>query len=285
MTRIWELDFYSRPILDEAGKKLWEVAIAETVTTVDAPESSFRYASFVTGDQVNSVTLQEALKTAIAEAGAPPDRIRYFRRAMNNMIRKACTDLGLACQLSRRTVSLHNWLEERQHKVYASHPGYNPGPVAGVQLPDEAPQPLPDALRGDRWALVDLPFSALSEYGDWAIDFGEAFPLSTIDLAPDTAIPGLIIFASRAMPIAAWLSGLEPAWLTYASTFNQLLLETGGSERWVLAALNQANLQQEAARFAELKQAAQGLHFLAVQTDPNSDRFAGFWLLRELPLG
>lgn len=69
MTRIWELDFYSRPILDEAGKKLWEVAIAETVTTVEAPAVTFRYADFVTGDQVNSVTLQDALKSAIAEAG------------------------------------------------------------------------------------------------------------------------------------------------------------------------------------------------------------------------
>ncbi|QFZ91345.2 Tab2/Atab2 family RNA-binding protein [Synechococcus elongatus] len=285
MTRIWELDFYSRPILDEAGKKLWEVAIAETVTTVAAPDSTFRYADFVTGDQVNSVTLQDALKTAIAEAGSPPDRIRYFRRPMNNMIRKACTDLGLPCQLSRRTVSLHNWLEERQQQVYASHPGYNPGPVAGVQMPDEAPQPLPDALRGDRWALVDLPFAALAEHGEWAIDFGEAFPLTGLDLPDETPIPGLIIFASRAMPIAAWLSGLEPAWLTYASPAKQLLLETGGSERWTLAALNVPALQQEAAQFTAAKQAAKGLHFLAVQADPNSDRFAGFWLLRELPLG
>ncbi|MEB3214919.1 MAG: Tab2/Atab2 family RNA-binding protein, partial [Nostocales cyanobacterium 94392] len=30
MGNIWELDYYSRPILDENNKKIWEVLICET---------------------------------------------------------------------------------------------------------------------------------------------------------------------------------------------------------------------------------------------------------------
>ena len=33
------------------------------------------------------------------------------------------------------------------------------------------------------------------------------------------------------------------------------------------------------------KQDARGVHFLAIQSDPNSESFAGFWLLQELNLG
>ena len=31
---VWELDFYSRPVLDEEGKKLWEVLICESPNSI-----------------------------------------------------------------------------------------------------------------------------------------------------------------------------------------------------------------------------------------------------------
>ncbi|MDA0867424.1 MAG: Tab2/Atab2 family RNA-binding protein, partial [Cyanobacteria bacterium] len=44
MVTIWELDFYSRPILDENNKKRWEVLITEGTQTVEAdPDNLFRY--------------------------------------------------------------------------------------------------------------------------------------------------------------------------------------------------------------------------------------------------
>jgi hypothetical protein len=36
-------------------------------------------------------------------------------------------------------------------------------------------------------------------------------------LAPDTRIPGIIIFSSRATPLAGWMSGLELAFVRFES--------------------------------------------------------------------
>ena len=53
---IWELDFYSRPILDENKKKLWEVLICESATDVaQSPDSLFRYSQFCSSKTVNSI--------------------------------------------------------------------------------------------------------------------------------------------------------------------------------------------------------------------------------------
>jgi hypothetical protein len=47
-----------------------------------------------------------------------------------------------------------------------------------------------------------------------------------------------------------------------------------------LAALNSPPLVAEAQAFEAAKTAADQVHFLAVQTNPDSQEFAGFWLLR-----
>ena len=55
---IWELDFYSRPLRDEEGKKVWEVLICETPINIeDRAEKMFRYTQFCPSNQVNSVWL------------------------------------------------------------------------------------------------------------------------------------------------------------------------------------------------------------------------------------
>jgi hypothetical protein len=38
----------------------------------------------------------------------------------------------------------------------------------------------------------------------------------------------------------------------------------------------------EANNFEQAKQKANGVHFIGVQSDPNSESFAGFWLLRQI---
>ena len=71
MATIWELDFYSRPILDEREKKVWEVLVCESPQAVNqAPETLFRYAEYCDSGEVNSVRLRQALERAIAQA--PP---------------------------------------------------------------------------------------------------------------------------------------------------------------------------------------------------------------------
>ncbi len=285
MTTIWELDFYSRPILDENGKKIWEILICESPLQVKAqPDALFRHAEYCSSTEVNSVRLKQALESAIAQAAKPPSRIRFFRQAMNNMITKACDDLGIPVQLSRRTYALNQWLQQRFEQEYPNHPGFQPGAPTGVTFAETPALPLPDALRGQKWAFVTLEASAFDEMGEWSIDFSEAFPLSLAEITPETLIPGVILFSSRAMPMAAWMSGLELGFISLDDAPARLVLETGVNDRWVLASLPNAALQAEARNFETAKQQAGGVHFLAIQTNPETDSFTGFWLLQETKL-
>lgn len=285
---IWELDFYSRPIIGENQKKLWEVLICEAPTAIDCPpDSLFKYAQFCSNQTVNSLWLRENLEKAIVEAGVAPKKIRFFRRQMNNMIAKACEDLGIPSAPSRRTYALNQWLVQRMSDFYPQQPGYSASASqsASVQYPALNAIPLPDAVRGDRgdkWAFVSLEASALAEMNEWDIAFGEAFPLSLAGITPEIQIPGLIIFSRRAIPLAAWMSGLELGFLQFeGGSLPRIRLETGVSDSWILANLTDAPTLREAKGFAEAKEKANQVHFLAIQASPESESFAGFWLLWE----
>jgi len=288
MGTIWELDFYSRPILDENQKKLWEVLICESSSSPDqSPDSLFRFAQYCPSNTVNSLWLREAIATAIAKAGTTPQKIRFFRRQMNNMIVKACEDAGIPPAPSRRTYSLNQWITERSRDFYPHQPGYDAKAEQGatVQFLTLDPIPLPDAVRGDKadkWAFVTLKAADLAEMKEWDIAFGEAFSLALVDLPPETPVPGLIIFSSRALPLAGWISGVELAYLAFNPQPRPLIrLDTGASDSWIVANLRDKALITEAENFETAKQAAQKVHFLAIQSSPESESFAGFWLLKQ----
>lgn len=285
MGSIWEIDFYSRPILDENEKKVWEVLVCESpLDTRTNTDSLFRYAQFCPSTQVNSVWLQTALQEAIAQAGVTPVKFRFFRRQMNNMITKACEGLGIPAQPSRRTLVLAQWLQQRMEQVYPHLQGFQPV-TPSVRLEITAPQKLPDALQGQQWAFVNLEASTFEEMHEWDISFGEAFPLQLSGIPPETTVPGLIIFSSRAIALAGWMSGLELAFLKFnSSPVARLLLESGASDSWILANFKQPQTIAQAKAFEDAKQKAKGIHFLAVQSSPQAESFAGFWLLQEIDL-
>ncbi|NET35360.1 MAG: DUF1092 family protein [Cyanothece sp. SIO1E1] len=285
-TTIWELDFYSRPILDEHQKKKWEVLVCESSLDVLRPgDSLFRYAQFCSNTEVNSVWLRTALEAAIAQAPSPPDKIRFFRRPMKNMITKACQELGIPAQPSRRTFALHQWLQQRHQDFYPDQPGFRPSPIPTVSFNAIVPKALPDALMGQKWMFVTLESSAFEEMSEWDMGFSEAFSLEIAGLTPQTRIPGVIIFSPRALPLAGWLSGTEMAFLRVdTGPPSGLILETGDSDCWRLVDLTTPAIQAEAKDFETAKQQANQVHFLAVQSDPQSESFAGFWLLQELEL-
>ena len=285
---VWELDFYSRPILDENGKKLWEVLICESPNEIKrSPDSLFKYARYCSSKTVNSLWLREAIDKAIAEAETAPKKIRFFRRQMNNMIVKACEDAGITPLPSRRTYALNRWLEERIKDVYPQEEGYDlkTANSTSVQYPPLNPIPLPDAVKGDRgdkWLFVSLAAADFDEMKEWDIAFEESFPLSLLDITPDTMIPGLIIYSPRATALAAWMSGLEMGYLQLEADLRpQLRLETGLSDSWTLVNLTNKETVSQAQDFEKAKQKADGVHFLAVQSSPDSESFAGFWLLKE----
>lgn len=50
-SNVWQLDFCSRPILDERGKKVWEVLICD-------PERNFEFAQFFPNNKINSTEVR-----------------------------------------------------------------------------------------------------------------------------------------------------------------------------------------------------------------------------------
>ncbi len=279
---IWEIDFYSRPLVDERQKKVWELLVCESPsTTQQSATELFRYSQYCPSDRVNSLWLGEALQAAMAAANQSPQRIRFFRQQMNNMITKACKDIGIPSAASRRTIAVQQWLDERMSQVYPQQPNYQPTNNPSVQMFSDPPQPLPEALIGEKWAFVNLAASQFAEMSDWQIGFGDAFPLAMVGVTPEMQIPGLILYSGRAVPMAAWMSGVEIVSVRYQpAPKSTLLLETGATDSWILARLD-GTTQQEAARFESGKSQARGVHFIAVQDNPETEEFAGFWLLHE----
>lgn len=286
MGSIWELDFYSRPILDENQKKVWEVLICESPLDIRTKtDSLFRYAQYCPSTEVNSVWLKTAIQEAISKAGEAPIKVRFFRRQMNNMIIKACQDAGIPALPSRRTLILNQWLKQRMEEVYPQEPGYQGGTNPSVRLDSPLPQRLPDALEGQKWVFVSLSAEELAEMPEWEIGFTEAFPLDLAQVSPTTRIPGVLIFSPRALPIAGWMSGLELAFMRVdTSQGTRLVLETGATESWILANIKNSATLGEAQGFEQAKQKANGVHFIGVQSDPQAESFTGFWLLQEVGL-
>ena len=96
MTSHLELDFYSRPILDENEKKLWEVLICDGDRTVE-------YTEFCQGSEANARWLAAVLERALDQfrqqdsAFIVPDTVRFFRRPMSTIISRACETMGAEC--------------------------------------------------------------------------------------------------------------------------------------------------------------------------------------------
>jgi hypothetical protein len=77
------------------------------------------------------------------------------------------------------------------------------------------------------------------------------------------------------------LSGLEIGYLKVEDKPLPILrLETGLSDCWILASFTDPQTLAEAKGFETAKQKAQQVHFLAVQSSPETESFAGFWLLK-----
>ena len=285
----WELDYYSRPILEPDGKKRWELLICSSPTAAGAP--GFRWALNCPASSVNSQWLREALQQALeAAAGqgyAPPRKLRCWRASMRTMVQRAADGLGLELVPSRRCYALVEWLQERQAQVYPSEEGYMAGPLAPPPQPIQpVAVPLPEAARGDSWSWASLPLSALREAAEWDVSFPGLLPLPCgadgEALDPELMVSGLRLFsASRSLAIAGWIAGLEPVRLEVSGA--QLVLEAGLEDRWLLGNLDPEEAAAASAAFHASRQQAAGLQFLAVQSQPDQPGFDGFWILRDLP--
>lgn len=287
----WELDFYSRPILEEDGKKRWELLICSTPEVGSTPPASdnFRWARSCPSASVNSIWLRQALEQAIAAADAdgfgPPRRLRCWRGSMRTMVQRAAEAIGLELIPSRRCYALADWLQQREREVYPAEPGYQAGPLAPAPQPlRPIPVPLPEAARGDRWSWASLPAAALGDAADWPAGFRALLPLPAPLSTPEAMVPGIRLFSRRrALAIAGLLAGLEPVRLELAG--RQLVLEAGQDDRWLLANLAEQEAEAAATALLTARDQVGGLQFLAVQSSEQDAQLQGFWMLRDLPDG
>ncbi|MFN6338216.1 MAG: Tab2 family RNA-binding protein [Cyanobacteriota bacterium] len=290
----WELDFYSRPVLEADGRKRWELLICATPEGGGALEPQpggpppFRFEKRCSADTVNSQWLREALGEALRraerEGHRSPRRLRCWRASMRAMVQRAADPLGVEVRPSRRCFTLLDWLAERERQVYPSEEGYLAGPLAPPPQPQRpVPRPWPEVARGDRWSWAMLSGESLQDVSEWSIGFAGLLPIPPT-LSPRAGVPGIRLFSKqRPLALAGWLAGLEPVRLEIDQ--GQLVLEAGLDDRWKLANLPEAEAVATLEAFALARQEAAGLQFLAVQSAENASHFEGFWLLKDLPDG
>ncbi len=281
-TADWEIDFYSRPIIEIDGKKRWELLISSTQDFSGG--KTFRWEKKCPSNEVNSIWLSKSLQEAVIEANKQgwdlPKRLRCWRTSMKTMIKKAAEKVGIEVLESRRTFSLYEWLEQREQNVYPNEPGYISGPIAPSKIEIlNQPEPLPEALRGDAWSISSISLGSLREAKEWPMEFNSLIPIKE-SLDEHIQIPGLRLFSrSRALAVSAWLSGVEPVRLIVEN--NQLLLEAGQEDRWLVTDMSEDYAHQVNHQLTEAKNNADGIQFIAIQSSPEEKKFTGFWMLKD----
>ena len=276
----WELDFCSRPILDERGKKVWELLVTDDT-------GSFTHSRFFPNNKINSTELKNAVSDLVAERGDKPGKILFFRNQMQTIITRALGDLEIEAVPSRRCYRLMSLLEDRLETVYKKDPGYSEKASTLFVYEMGAPEDLPDALRGESWSFVQLPLGALrGELGEVTKGnaFGRVLDIEAAGLGEavtdETLVPGVAIYSRRAKPLAAWTNGLELAAVVADTDRAFLVLETGVNDRWKYGAYRRTQeTTEEAYAWEQAKLGVGGLHFLTVMTDEEADDVAGLWLL------
>ena len=279
----WEIDFYSRPLIDENGKKRWELLITNTNNFKD--KKTFKWEKICPASTVNSIWLKDALEEAINDAKSQgwdrPSVIRCWRSSMKTMIKRAADQIGIELISSRRTYSLLEWLIDREKNLYPQQKGY-----IGVNLAPPANPitnqaiPLPEEVRGESWSFASLSLNTLREADEWKIEFSNLIPIKD-SIDENIFIPGIRLFSSqRSLALAAWLGGLEPAKLLIHGT--QIILEAGQADRWLVTDVEEEAKNAIKKNFQNAKRDADGLQFISVQKSAEQNSLDGFWMLRDI---
>ena len=182
----WELDFYSRPIIESNGKKRWELIIFSRRSY--KTEGIFLWNKICPANEVNSVWLTKALNEAINDAKkegwAKPSTVRFWRSSMKSIIKKSLEAISIEALISRRTYDLFDRIEFLEKEIYPKEKGY----VRGVLAPtftskiENYPTPLPEAVRGDALTISEISIGELKSAENWPIEFGDIFPIQkTLD--------------------------------------------------------------------------------------------------------
>ena len=282
----WELDFYSRPIIESNQKKRWELIICSTRSF--KTKDIFLWNKKCPANEVNSIWLTKALNEALNEAKkegwAKPSIVRFWRSSMKSIIKKSLEATNIDALVSRRTYDLFDRIEFLEKEIYPKEKGY----VRGVLAPtftstmENSPKPLPEAVRGDALTISEISIGELKSAQNWPIEFGDIFPIQK-SLKNENLVPGLRLFSKdRSLALAAWFSSLEPVKLQIEK--NQLVLEASEDNKWLVTDLSEKDANELKNKFTQSKIDSFGYQFISIQSTPFVEEFAGFWILRDIEL-
>jgi hypothetical protein len=276
----WELDFYSRPILDERGKKLWELLVTDS-------KRSFIFSEFFRNNKVNSTSLKLTITKLISEFGIKkPSKCHFFRNQSLNIVTRALNDLEIRATPSRRCPTIMDLLEERLESIYKQHPGYCESSIDKSSIELLIPKSLPSKLKGEVWAFVQLSTYDLKKEVEESLNkncFGStaAYLETLYSVQREKIVPGVVVFSKRSIPLSAWTNSLELASIYVDMKLDCLVLESGVNQKWVYGSYRKSGATNEEARAWERsKKAVKGLHFLAIQPSRDSDTVSGLWLMQ-----
>ncbi len=274
---IWQVDFYQVPdgdgfTLHKEDRAVWELLVCNR-------QLGFIYDARCPRSQLNSDWLVEQLKQA---ADKLPNTIQVFRPQTKNLLTVVGEKLNISVEATRHTTTLKQELLRRSDRY-----GLADSLLKIEKLP---PQGLPENLWGEEWRFVSIAAGDLVDmFGDRPIPVLELpeflFPIN-LKIASSVAIPGVVIYGGRrSMQLARWLQQEKPAALNYIPTevgkSGGLVLESGLSDRWIVATFDETEVAKAAQTYEQKKIESQRLHFLLVQPDDSGMTYSGFWLLRE----
>ena len=282
----WELDFYSRPIIESNGKKRWELIICSTRSY--QTDDIFIWNKKCPANEVNSIWLTKALHEALNDARkqgwAKPSIARFWRSSMKSIIKKSLEATKIEAIVSRRTYDLLDRIEFLEKEIYPNEKGYVRGVLAPplTSVMENSPKPLPEAVRGDALTISEISVGELKSAQNWPIEFGDIFPIQkTLD--DNKLVPGLRLFSKdRSLALSAWFSSLEPIKLIIRK--NQLILEASEDDKWLVTDLPEKDANNLSKKFLENKKNSFGYQFISIQSTPFVEKFAGFWILRDIEL-
>ncbi len=254
MSDEWEIDCYSRPVLIDDNKKLWELLITDK-------RSNFRYIKTIPSNTVNSKNVRKLVESVIEESPVKPKTIRFFRNQMYNMLSIALKDLAQSVKASRCTYNL------KQTTMFDFE----------LNTPDK----MPEIILADKYAFVTFPTSAITskQINEKDTDNCRIVPLDHLP-TECKLLHGLVLYSDRADMIAVWLHGMDLVSVVGNLMQKELTLHTEINQQYLIRSISEEN-KQEVVLFEKGKNTANGYHFLSVQKSQDSDMVDGFWLLRQ----
>jgi len=269
---IWEMDFFSRPVVNSEGKKIWELIIVDNNQT-------FEHIEVIPNNLVNSKELKKRIKKLIDSKSIKPGIIKFFRSQMFNMISIALSDLDIIIKPSRRTFVLYKKLKEREENVYPKMEGYRPF-MRDNQIRENlklSPEKMPDTLKGELYVFASIEKAdAVKILNNFAGQNSfQSIPLEFLSI---NKIPGLIIYSSRAKSLANWLNSIELCNLFCDIEMKNIIIECGLDIQYLFAKISD-NQFKEASVFEKSKIDTKGVHFISVHDISNKGDNLGFWLL------